>query len=58
VPSAFWMLCPVLAALQECGDANIHCTDVLVDITLLSDSESLGFPKLIATENKKVKQIR
>lgn len=45
VPIAFWMLCLALAVLQEHGDAAIHGTDVLVDVTLLNDSESLGFRK-------------
>lgn len=45
VPIGFWMLCSVLAVLQEHGDANIHCTDVLVDVTLLNGLESLGFQK-------------
>lgn len=45
VLSAFWMLCPALTVLREHGDADIYCTDVLVDVTLLNDSESLGLQK-------------
>lgn len=45
IPITFWMVCPVLAVLQEWGDVDIHCTDGLVEVTLLNDSESLGFPK-------------